>query len=337
MDDASSPGSQTRDLVVIGASAGGVEAIERIVAGLPAGFPAAICVTVHISPDATSVLDQILTRAGPLPARAATDGAPLRPGEILIAPPGHHLLVEDGVARLGVGPRENGHRPAIDVLFRSAARARDGHVVGVVLSGVLDDGAAGLAAIKAAGGAAVVHDPKDTQFPQMPTSAIAATQVDAIAAARQIPDVMDRLVRETIDPRRKIEMHEPTHSPSDDRPVASVCPDCGGLLTEDAEAPILQWACNVGHRYSAASLADAQGSEVEDQIWAVIRSLEDRSKLLQRMADKQQGPGREAAARLLRQRAREAAEHAEVVRQLRQRVTETALQPVLRTSVGLPD
>lgn len=332
----SRPPVRMRNLVVIGASAGGIEAIERVVSGLSGDFPAAVCVTVHTSADTGSALDPILARRGALSARMATETTALRHGEILIAPPGHHLVVDDGGARPTVGPRENGHRPAIDVLFRSAARSHDGHVVGVILSGVLDDGAAGLAAIKAVGGAAVVQDPEDALFPQMPANAIAATNVDAIVTAQAIPGALERLVGETIDSKRKPEMQPPSHAPHNDHPVASVCPDCGGLLTEDPEAPVLQWSCEVGHRYSPASLADAQGAAVEDQIWAVIRSLEDRSKLLQRMADKQHGPEREAAARVLRERAREAAEHAEIVRALRHRVTTTTLQPLAKRTIDSP-
>lgn len=313
-------------LVVIGASAGGVEALLEVAAGFPADLPAAVCVTMHISPDTPSRLAQILSRAGPLPARQATGGDRLRAGEILVAPPGHHLLVTDGTTRLSGGPRENGHRPAIDVLFRSAARAPYATVIGVVLSGALDDGTAGLAAIKAAGGAAVVQEPADALFPYMPMHAIATVEVDVVAPARQIPDVVEGLSRGTVQHRR-IQMEQPPRPPESEPPVATVCPDCGGLLTEDSQAPTLQWECKVGHRYSAASLADAQGQQVEDHIWAVIRSLEDRSKLLRRMADNQQRPAREATARLLRQRAEEAAAHAQAVRELRERVAAATLPP----------
>src|SRR5579884_3723136 len=168
-----------RDLVVMGASAGGVEALRRVVAGLPAELPAAICIVLHLAPDSPSALPKILERAGALPCRAASDGEPLEPGSVLVAPPDRHLVVEDGRVRLTVGPRENGHRPAIDTLFRSAA-ARGDRVVGVVLSGTRDDGAAGLAVIKANGGGAIVQDPKEAMYAGMPRSALASVQVDAV-------------------------------------------------------------------------------------------------------------------------------------------------------------
>lgn len=152
-------GERRRDLIVIGASAGGVETLRLVVAELSPKLPAAICIVLHISPESPSALASILQRAGQLPCRPARDGDPLREGQILVAPPDHHMVIEDRRVRLTVGPRENGHRPAVDVLFRSAGAVGDGRVIGVVLSGTRDDGTAGLAVIKSNGGAAIVQDP----------------------------------------------------------------------------------------------------------------------------------------------------------------------------------
>ena len=183
------------DLVVIGASAGGVQTLRRVVAGFPADLPATICIVVHIAPTSPSALAQILGRAGPLPCRAARDGEPLRLREILVAPPNHHLEVEDSHVRLTTSPAEHGHRPSVDALFRSASAAFNSRVVGVVLSGSQDDGAAGLAVIKSRGGAAVVQDPAEALYAGMPSSAIANVGVDAIVPSRLVAGTVIALVR----------------------------------------------------------------------------------------------------------------------------------------------
>lgn len=184
-----------RDLVVIGASAGGVEVLTRVARGLPADLRAAICIVLHVAPGSPSMLAHILGRAGPLPCRSARDGERLRQGVIFVAPPDHHLMIEDGHVRVTSGPRENGHRPAIDVLFRSAAAAFGGRVVGVVLSGTRDDGSAGLAVIKASGGATIVQDPKEAMYSGMPASAIANVAVDAIVPSELVASTIAAMVR----------------------------------------------------------------------------------------------------------------------------------------------
>jgi two-component system chemotaxis response regulator CheB len=184
-----------RDLVVIGASAGGVEALMRLVRDLPTDLAAALCIVLHVAPDSPSMLAHILSRAGKLPCRPARDAEPLREGVILVAPPDHHLTIEDSRVRLTVGPRENHHRPSIDVLFRSAASAFDSRVVGVVLSGTRDDGSAGLAVIKAAGGATIVQDPDDALYAGMPASAIASVTVDAIVPSAALGTTIAAMVK----------------------------------------------------------------------------------------------------------------------------------------------
>ncbi len=182
------------DLVVIGASAGGVQTLRRVVAGFPAELPATICIVVHIAPTSPSALAQILGRAGVLPCHAARDGDLLLPGEILVAPPDRHLEVEDSHVRLTTRPPDRGHRPSVDALFRSASFAFNGRVVGVVLSGSQDDGAAGLAVIKSRGGAAVVQDPNEALYAGMPTSAIASVDVDAIVPSGLVADTVTALI-----------------------------------------------------------------------------------------------------------------------------------------------
>jgi two-component system chemotaxis response regulator CheB len=187
----------TRSLVVIGASAGGVQPLSRIAGDLPPDFPATICVVLHISPGSPSALAAILNRAGPLPCRSAADGEALLPGEILVAPPDRHLVITGSGVGVTQDPRENGHRPAVDVLFRSAAEAHDVRVVGVVLSGTRDDGTAGLAAIKAAGGMAIVQDPDEALYAGMPANALAHVGVDAVVPSYAIAETLVRLVGES--------------------------------------------------------------------------------------------------------------------------------------------
>jgi two-component system, chemotaxis family, protein-glutamate methylesterase/glutaminase len=183
-----------RDLVVIGASAGGVETLRRVVGGLPPGLPAAICIVLHIAPSSPSALAGILSRAGALPCRPANDGEPLCLGEIRVAPPDRHLVIDDGGMRLTIDPREDHHRPSVNVLFRSAAAARGARVIGIILSGTRDDGTAGLAAIKAGGGAAIVQDPAEAVYPGMPTSALEHVSVDAVVPSSEIAETIASMV-----------------------------------------------------------------------------------------------------------------------------------------------
>lgn len=303
-----------RDLVVIGASAGGVETLKRVVAGLEPDLAAAVCIVLHLAPGSPSALARILQRAGKLPCRAASDGEPLRPGEILVAPPDHHLVIEDGRARLTVGPRENGHRPAVDVLFRSAAAARHTRVIGVVLSGTRDDGSAGLAVIKASGGATIVQDPDEALYPGMPANALAHVLVDAVVPSEQIAQTISSMVDGQDLPDRQPPA-QPGWNPSDRDRLTSVCPECGGVLIEQTEAGMPQWECHVGHRYSPTSLADAQGDRVEMALWTAVRMLRDRSALMHRMADQSEGRRQPKSARRFREQAEDASRQAQLVRE----------------------
>ena len=260
------------------------------------------------------MLAHILGRAGRLPCRPARDGDRLREGLVLVAPPDHHLVVEDSHVCLTVGPRENGHRPAIDVLFRSAARALDSRVVGVVLSGTRDDGAAGLAVIKANGGAAIVQDPRDATYAGMPASAIANVTVDAIVPAALVGSTIAAMVKGD-DPPPDARADDPDPDPPEGEQVAAVCPECGGVLTERSEAGVLQWECRVGHRYSPETLIDAQADDVEGALWAAIRALSDRAALLERMAEQAGQRGQARSAHRFRRQCDAATEQAEIVRQ----------------------
>lgn len=330
-------GSAARDLVVIGASAGGVETLKRVVADLPGDLAAAVCVVLHIAPDAPSLLARILARAGPLPARTAADGDELRKGEILVASPDRHLVVEDEHVHLSVGPRENGHRPAVDVLFRSAAQARRGRVIGVILSGTRGDGAVGLAAVKAHGGATIVQDPGEALYAGMPTTALAHVAVDAVVPSQLVADTIVRMVKGQ-DPPPAPDRKAPETDSSPVEPEPTICPECGGVLSEGQEVGVPLWACRVGHRYSPEGLIDAQALSIEAGLWAAVRALEDRTRLLDRMADQlaERGPSR--SVRSFRDRVRAAREEAKLVRDALRRATELSLykgeEIVLEQPVG---
>jgi two-component system chemotaxis response regulator CheB len=318
-----------RDLVVIGASAGGVETLRRVVAGLPSDLPAAVCIVLHIAPESPSALAPILQRAGRLPCHVASDGARLEHGQILVAPPDRHLIVEDGRVRLTAGPRENGHRPAVDPLFRSAAEAKGASVVGVILSGTRDDGVAGLAAIKAGGGGALVQDPKEALYAGMPASALAHVAVDAVAPSDAIADTLAAMVRgDDLPPGT--DPADPPGRPSegDGEQVTTVCPECGGVLSERVAGGITQWECRVGHRYSPDSLANAQAEDVEAALWAAVRVLEDRQALLNRMADQAEARDQPRSARAFRHRATSAGEHAQLVRRALGEAAATTLRSI---------
>jgi two-component system chemotaxis response regulator CheB len=309
------PESHTpRDLVVIGASAGGVEALKQIVAGLPRDLPAAICIVLHIAPTSTSALAGILARAGDLPCATASNGGALEPARIVVAPPDHHLLIEDGRVVLDVGPRENGHRPAVDALFRSAAEARGPAVLGVVLSGTRDDGAAGLAVIKANGGAAVVQDPQDALYGGMPSSALAHVAVDAVAPASLLADTIAAVVLGAPLPNDVHGSEPALDPPAPERGLSLVCPECGGVMTEREQEGVPQWHCHIGHMYSGDSLEEIQGAAVERALWTALRSLEDRAALLRRLATRASERAQPRSARSFGAQAAQAQQQAELVR-----------------------
>lgn len=314
-----------RDLVVIGASAGGVETLRRVVERLPLDLPAAICIVLHIAPDSPSLLARILARAGPLPCRAAGHTERLLPGEILVAPPDRHLVIEDEHVHLSVGPRENGHRPAVDVLFRSAALAKGPRVVGVILSGTRGDGAIGLAAVKANGGAAIVQDPQEALYAGMPTAALAHVAVDAVVPSELVAETIAAMVKGDDPPPGTEPSRDPptTGEPAEDK--TTVCPECGGVLTERHEAGTTLWQCRVGHRYSPESLLDAQAIDVEAAMWAAVRALEDRGRLLERMANEWEPRGKIRSAQSFREKAHDTREQARNVREALRRAAELGL------------
>ncbi len=319
------------DIVVIGASAGGVEALIAVVGALPRDLPAAVFVVLHIPPDGGSVLPRILTHAGPLPAAHPKDGDPIEHGRVYVAPPDYHLLVERDAVRVIRGPRENHYRPAVDPLFRSAARAYGPRVVAVVLSGMLDDGAAGIRTVHARGGIGVVQDPDDALFPGMPTSAMRYDSPQYTLPAREIGPLLARLAREPAPVARKGAVPEVMEKETDlaalqmgalddtDKPgMPSVfgCPECGGVLWEIEEGQLLRYRCRVGHAFTADGLLSDQSAHLEAALWAALRGLEEKAALVRRLAERSRAAGHAMLAERYAEQERDARQHAAVIRAL---------------------
>jgi two-component system chemotaxis response regulator CheB len=301
-------------LVVIGASAGGIEAVRTILAGLPDDFPAPLCVVLHIAPQSPGVLDQILGRASAIPVENARSGGLLRPGRVYVAPPDHHLLVEPGRLRLTRGPRENRFRPAIDPLFRSAAQVYGPGAIGVILTGNLDDGTAGLWTIKQLGGHAIVQDPAEADAPSMPLSAINGVAVDHIVSLREMAPLLAALARsrpaepvKSTAPHLDIEVRIAKEENAVDagvqqlgEPSSYACPDCHGVLLQMKEGNRLRFRCHTGHAYSAESLVAAVQDAMEDALWNAVRALEEGGLLLGHLADHLDAAGHGEPARRYR-------------------------------------
>jgi two-component system, chemotaxis family, protein-glutamate methylesterase/glutaminase len=329
-----------RDLVAIGASAGGVEALRALVAGLPPDYPGAILVVLHVPRDAPSALSSILSRSGSLPAATAEDGEPLRHGRIYVAPNDRHVLVLDGHVRLTRGPAENGHRPAIDPLFRSAARTFGRRAIGVVLSGSRDDGAAGLASIVARGGTAVVQEPADALYPWMPQAALARVPTEHTAPATKLGPMIAQLTAMDmpdtpvapdddglINAELAISALGPITTDYLDAPAAGYgCPACGGGLFQIAADPLPRYRCRIGHAWSPDTLLDEQAVALEGALWIALRALEEKSALSRRMATSQ-SPRHPSAGARFRDMAADADAAGETIRRLIAQVESSATPP----------
>jgi len=319
-----------RNVIVIGASAGGVETLSTLVESLPPDLPAAVLVVVHIPSHTTSMLPAILQRRGRMPAVHPDDGTVLRDGVIYVAPPDRHMLVQRGHVRLTRGPRENGHRPAADPLFRSAAGAYGTRVIGVVLSGNLDDGTAGLAAVQRHGGVTVVQDPADALYAGMPLSAINGLNVDHVVPLAALPALLSELVNAPLeggpweeDPRDEMETEiaelEPAAMMADERPGVPSgysCPDCHGVLFEIQEGEIVRFRCRVGHAYGTETLMAKQDGTVEGALWAAFQALKERAALARRMTARMEARGNDRSADSFRAQADDADRRAELIRRV---------------------
>jgi len=314
-----------RDIVVIGASAGGVEALTALVRVLPADIGASIFVVLHMSAEQKSVLPRILSSAGKLPAKHARDGEPIISDRIYVAPPDHHLLLHDTHVRVVRGPRENGHRPAIDPLFRTAAYSFGPRVIGIVLSGALDDGTAGLVSIKSRGGLALVQDPNEALVEMMPRSALENVDIDHVLPVSEMGALLPQLTREhaqepparsaLLEVESALQLNGSTEGVLKvGEPSGIACPACGGVLNEVHEGDLLRFRCRVGHAYAPESLYDEQGVALESALWAALRALEEQVALGKRMASRAKELGQLKSATRYEDRAESAESQAKTVR-----------------------
>jgi len=333
-----------RDIIVIGGSSGATAPLKAILGRLPADLPAAVFVVLHIPTRSIGLLSTVASAAGPLPARQAEDGMPIEHGQVYIAAPDHHLIVAQGRIRLGRGPRENMVRPAVDPLFRSAATTYGPRVIGVVLSGLLSDGAAGLNAVKRCGGMALVQDPEDAVADEMPRRALEATVADLCISSAKLGDVLSDLARQAAGPtvpvpaeiRLEVDIAMGERIDSEvlkkiADPAAVTCPSCGGVLSKMRGGNPLRFRCQVGHAFTADILAKEQEGRVDEALRVALRIIEERAELVSRMGEDGRQSGRRALAEMYEERAQEYRGYADT---LRQAVLRSFDQPDLEPEPG---
>jgi two-component system chemotaxis response regulator CheB len=316
-----------RNIVVIGASAGGVSALKQLVKALPADFPASIFIVMHVSPHSPSMLPGILSSAGPLPASHPRDGELIQPGHIYVAPPDHHLLVEYDQIVVKRGPKENRFRPSIDALFRSAAYTYETRVIGVVLTGMLDDGTSGMWSIRRLNGITIVQEPEDAAYNSMPNSVLDFVDVDYNVPLIDIPALLTQLVTETIPNSQphafqeqnlmEAEINIAAQENAFDIGILSMgeltpltCPECSGALVSIKEGKLIRYRCHTGHAYTANSLLAETTKSVEESFWKAIRSLEETVILLEQSGKQFAEGGNQQASEEFFAKARETRERA---------------------------
>ena len=313
-----------RDIVVLGASAGGVEVLSQVLSDA-AGADAAFVVVVHMAANARTALPEILHRSTGLECRLADDGDLLECGQVLIAPPNRHLVVGRGSVAVVNAPRENRARPAIDPLFRTASIAYGPRVIAVALSGVLDDGTAGAAAVRRRGGVVVVQDPSDALFADIPRNIIEHVGADHVLPSAEIGGLVTRLSAEEVEDHMAFdededpavaEQGELLRKAQAGEITAFTCPECSGTLWEVDEDGILRYRCRVGHVYSIEALRAAQSEGVEAALWMAMRALEEQAGLIRRTAERSRGLNAPSAAVRHDLRAEEVEQRAKVIREL---------------------
>lgn len=317
-----------KDIIVIGASAGGIEALRRILAGLPFDLPASVFIVQHSGADSPGILGLILQRGSKIRVITPADKETIVPGCVYVAPPDYHMLIEPGKVCLSRGPKENRFRPAIDPLFRSAAQVYGPRVIGVVLTGGLDDGTAGLWAVKQLGGTAIVQDPHDALAPSMPASALKFVAVDHCVLLSEIAPLLVKLTETAEDKKGAIKTPEyldievkiAKQDPAIDHDVRELwdktsytCPECHGVLMQFEENGRERFRCHTGHALSSNSLLAHLTENVEDSLWTTIRTIEESVLLLRHLSKHLQETDPNTAAEFLL-KAEEAKRRSELVR-----------------------
>jgi two-component system chemotaxis response regulator CheB len=320
-----------KDIIVVGASAGGIEALRVLAGGLPADLPASLFVVLHTSPESPAMLADILDRSGSLPALSPKDGDRIRPGTIYVAPPDRHLLIEPNLMRVTRGPKENRFRPAVDPLFRSAAQTYGPRVVGVILTGYLDDGTAGLWTVKQLGGTAVVQDPADALVPSMPLNAVTHVKVDYCLPLDEIAPLLVRLTTEVakhkgaypVPKEVEIEVNIAKELKALDAGVLQLgepsnyaCPECHGVLLQMKEGTLFRFRCHTGHAYSVESLLADLTEKMDDALWNSIRAFDEGELFMRHMAEHLSHGETDRSAESFLKRADDTKRRANLIRQV---------------------
>lgn len=319
-----------RDIVVIGASAGGVTALIELVKSIPENFAGSIFVVLHIPSSSPSNLPGILKRAGLLNAVHPKDGEKIKPGKIYVAPPDHHILLEGTRVLVKKGPEENRFRPSIDALFRSAAYVYGPRVVGVVLSGLLNDGTSGLWSIKRLGGVTIIQEPEDADYPSMPLNVLEYVKVDHTVPASKMGGLLNKLTTEKASKKPKISKQEMEFlkmeviiSKQDNAFSMGImnegdltpftCPECHGVLVRLIEGEFIRFRCHTGHAYTASTLLADLSKSVEETLWQSMRGLEETTLLLKQIAQHFTKQGRKEAAAIFLRKANMTTKRARVI------------------------
>ena len=319
-----------KDIIVVGASAGGIQTLRVLTGALPKDLAASLFIVVHTSPEAPGLIADILDSSSKLPAAHAVDGELIQKGRIYVAPPDRHLLLEPNRVRLTHGPKENRFRPAVDPLFRSAAQTYGPRVIGVILTGYMDDGTAGLWTVKQLGGTAVVQDPNDALVPSMPLSAMTHVKVDYCVPLEEMPPLLVRLTSEAVEeegayqvPKEvEIEVNIAKEQKAIDagvlqlgEPSSYACPECHGVLLQMKEGTLFRFRCHTGHAYSVESLMADITEKMDDALWNSIRAFEEGELFMRHMAEHVVHGESEHTAESFLKRADDAKRRANLMRQ----------------------
>lgn len=319
------------DIVVVGTSAGGVEALIYLVKHLPTDFKLPVVIVLHLPKHGTEVLSSILNRNSKLPVSIVKDGETIKGGKIYVAPPDRHVTVRDDSLKLNLSPRENNQRPAIDPLFRTASRFYGERTIAVLLTGTLDDGTSGLKAVKMRNGVVIVQHPEDAMYPEMPCSAIEnVDDIDYILKLSQIPDVLIELANKPVETepedrnnneevKSDLVEFDLTELGEDDRPDKTsvfICPDCGGPLWEIKPQGLLRYRCRIGHAYSIETLLARKSDDLEDALWLAMRVLEEKATLTRKVALRMRSQNQISAAQRLEEQEQDAIDRAKVIQRV---------------------